>query len=261
MIELYYIKGEILIFNADAWVELRKTHRIIGDIVGNANHVPALPLKLMPEEALLLLNRNHADLKAIVEIKMDEKEEQKKLCTFEKDLLTYQSIEYKESRRKQLENMIDKIVEQRRKLNDNRSSEEIFNEEFEKSSTVSKENMLWPIFLESKLSDTVSTTLGPEDVMKHTSSLKYQVYEDLHNRGYYITGGKKFGGDFLVYFGDPICYHAIFIVRCVENEQCIMPSEIVAFGRLGTSVRKKAVLASLEEDNKVAYITINWIDA
>lgn len=260
MIQLYYISGDILVFNVDTWVELRKTHRIMGDIVGNANHIPALPLRLMPEEALLLINRNVAVLKEVITCNSDEKEGQKKLEMFEKDLLTYQTLEYKKSRRLQLESMIDKIVEQRRKLSDNRSTEEIFNEELEKSSIVTKDTIIWPIFLESKLSESDAKVVKSEDVMKRTTSLKYKVYEDLYGRGYYVTGGHKFGGDFLAYLGDPICYHAIFIVRCVESEQCIMPSEIVAFGRLGTSVRKRAVLASLEDD-KVSYITISWIDA
>lgn len=31
--------------------------------------------------------------------------------------------------------------------------------------------------------------------------LRYRIYKDLWEKGYYITGGEKFGGDFLVYPG------------------------------------------------------------
>lgn len=50
------------------------------------------------------------------------------------------------------------------------------------------------------------------------------------------------------------------MVRCVEDcDRTLHSSEIVAFGRLGTSVKKKAVLASLKADGTVAYITMNWM--
>lgn len=57
-------------------------------------------------------------------------------------------------------------------------------------------------------------------------------------------------------------FHAIHIVRCVEDaNESMHPSEIIAFGRLGTSVKKNAVLASLNEDDTISYITINWMDS
>lgn len=73
-------------------------------------------------------------------------------------------------------------------------------------------------------------------------------------------GGNIFKNYFIVYFlDDPIIYHAIFIVRCVKATEKMMPADIVAFGRLATTVKKSAVLASLVDD-KVSYITVNWID-
>ena len=43
------------------------------------------------------------------------------------------------------------------------------------------------------------------------------TYKDLWNNGYFITDGAKFGGDFLVYLGDPVMVHARYIVICREN--------------------------------------------
>lgn len=256
MITLYFMEGNILLYNVDDWLALRKTHRIIGEIIGNSSHVPSLPLKLSSEEALLLLNRNIVEIREVIEYG-DEKTD---IEEFEKQMLECQIIEYKTTRKIQIENVLDRIVAQRRKLNDNRSKEEILKEELEKTPPVTKDNIIWPIFLSSNI-DKSNTRLINSDIIKTFSTgLKFQTFQDLHDRGYYITGGTKFGGDFLVYFGDPICHHAIFIVKCIESEQKISTMEIVAFGRLGTSVKKRAVLASMM-DEQICYLTINWIDA
>lgn len=258
MFPLYYNNGMIFVYNVEDWTLLRKIHRVIGEIVGNTSNVPSLPVQLTPEETLFLLNKDLVEIREVVNFSSEQ--EKDSLKKYESELLEQQKIEYKKSRRIQLENMLDLIVEQKKKLNDTRSPEEIFNEELDKSTLVTDENMIWPILLHSEFLKSDYRLLKSEDILKLTSSLKFRVYSDLHDRGYYITRGEKFGGDFLVYFGDPICFHAIFIIKCIETEQCIMPSEIVAFGRLGTSVRKRAVLASLVDD-EICYITINWIDA
>lgn len=255
MITLYYIKENIFLYTVEDWITLRKTHRIVGEIVGNSAHIPSLPLKLSPEETLVLIINNVAEVREIMDY-----ESEIDVAELEAKMLEYQIFDYKKNRRIQLENMIDMIVEQRRKLNDNRSKEDILSEELEKTPPVTKENMIWPIFLSHKVLETNSRVINANVINSCTSLLKFQTFKDLHDKGYYITGGAKFGGDFLVYFGDPICHHAIFIVKCVESEQMISTMEVVAFGRLGTSVKKRAVLASIM-DEKICYLTINWIDA
>lgn len=106
----------------------------------------------------------------------------------------------------------------------------------------------------------------PQDVSlsemsQFTSKIKQQVFEDLWTKNYYVTSGRKFGGDFLVYLGDPILFHAVFIVKCLENENQLMNvSEIVSLGRLGHSVKKKFVLAAATSDDQVKYITTDWLD-
>lgn len=62
--------------------------------------------------------------------------------------------------------------------------------------------------------------------------------------------------------GDPILFHAIYIVKCIEDCNRVMYStDFIAFGRLGTSVKKKAVLASLSTNRSVIYVTLNWVDS
>jgi len=82
------------------------------------------------------------------------------------------------------------------------------------------------------------------------------TFKDLWNNNYYISEGSKFGGDFLVYSGDPVKYHAKYIVICIncaaeiESERRIQ--DLVARSRLGTCV-KKTILFSWLENEDVKY--------
>lgn len=253
MIKLKYVNKNILVYDLDHWILLRKTHRIMGHIIGNTGFIPSLPAKLLAEEAILLLDKGLAEV-----IESDNNFNGiHQNPAFEEHMLQAEQAEYRQVRKAQLEVLIDKIVAKRRELGDQRSQDEILNEELEKSTHISKENMLWPIFLHDKSS---GLPVDKSDILALTNPLRTAVYKDLWESGYYVTSGEKFGGDFLVYLGDPICFHAIFIVKCVDSDRTISPTELVAFGRLGVSVKKRAVLASLQ-DGRVNYLTINWIDA
>lgn len=255
MIQLKYVKDEIFVYNLKDWKTLRQEYRIVGQIIGSSTSIPSLPVKLLPEEAALLLENNLAKIYESCSSSANNAESRK---VFEDTLLKVQQKEYREIRKLQLESLIDKIIEKRRNLGDDRSKEDIFTEELDKSSQISWDNMVWPILLEDNCSE--FTLVSQDAISSLTTPLKLSIFKDLWTRGYYITNGEKFGGDFLVYFGDPIAYHAIFIVKCVEQGEEFSPAHLIALGRLGVAVKKKAVLGSLEGD-KVSYITINWIDA
>ena len=105
---------------------------------------------------------------------------------------------------------------------------------------------------------------------------KCAVFQDLWDKGYYMGGGLKFGGDFLVYpgiwtstaphqlslhlSGDPLRYHSHFTATVIESpEKTVMPMEIVAHGRLGTATKKTHLLCTWDEKvNKVSYVSIQW---
>lgn len=232
------------------WEVLRKKHRIIGDIIGSYNVIPMLPQKLLPEEVYLLI------LKKIGKVCSLRKNSVPISDDFERNLIESEQKVYKQIREKQLKSIIDSIVEQKRKKGDTRTNEDIFSDELEKSSKINSNQMIWPLLLQS---DTVTYDEIDYDPLQRTSLLKCKVFCDLWEKGYYITGGSKFGGDYLVYKGDPLLYHALFIVKCMDVDKEILPREIVTFGRLGNSVKKKSVFASYVE-NVVSYISVSWID-
>ncbi|GAA5922002.1 hypothetical protein JCM1841_000730 [Sporobolomyces salmonicolor] len=87
-----------------------------------------------------------------------------------------------------------------------------------------------------------------------------RVFEDLWRKGYYMGGGLRFGGDFLVYPGDPLRYHSHFTLTVLSTPlTTIMPLDLVAYGRLATAVKKAHLLASYDADKGAAeYLSLEW---
>ncbi|KAJ2156690.1 tRNA-splicing endonuclease subunit [Coemansia sp. RSA 552] len=90
--------------------------------------------------------------------------------------------------------------------------------------------------------------------------LRFRLYRDFHNRGYYLTRGIKFGGDYLLYPGDPLRYHSSHVVSLLPNRtDKITPREIVTLGRVCTAVNKTRVLSSWNNDKDCfTHINLNW---
>lgn len=89
---------------------------------------------------------------------------------------------------------------------------------------------------------------------------KCAVYRDLIDKGYFIGGGLKFGGDWLVYPGDQLRYHSHFVATVLLTSTTkLTPMQIVAYGRLGTVTKKAHLLCGWDEDSgKVDYYSIEW---
>ena len=88
--------------------------------------------------------------------------------------------------------------------------------------------------------------------------LRYSIYRDLWERGFFLSAAGKFGGDFLVYPGDPLRFHAHYIAQCWSAEDPIPLQDLLSAGRLGTSVRKTLLLCSPQPDGKVVYTSLQW---
>ncbi|KIO20150.1 hypothetical protein M407DRAFT_140323 [Tulasnella calospora MUT 4182] len=93
-----------------------------------------------------------------------------------------------------------------------------------------------------------------------TERAKCAVYRDLIDKGYFIGGGLKFGGDWLVYPGDQLRYHSHFVATVLLTSTTkLTPMQIVAYGRLGTVTKKAHLLCGWDENSgKVDYYSIEW---
>ncbi|KAM9853341.1 tRNA-splicing endonuclease subunit Sen34 [Aulostomus maculatus] len=87
---------------------------------------------------------------------------------------------------------------------------------------------------------------------------RYQVFRELRGRGFYLTSAGKFGGDFLVYPGDPLRFHAHFIAICVSLDEDVSLLDLLAVARLGSNVKKTVLLCSPGTDGGVMYTSLQW---
>jgi len=62
--------------------------------------------------------------------------------------------------------------------------------------------------------------------------------------------GPRFGGEYLIYPGDYLRYHAHFTSQVVLHDGCIKPMEIVAWGRLGTGTKKAGLICCVSSESE-----------
>lgn len=84
----------------------------------------------------------------------------------------------------------------------------------------------------------------------------YDIYRSLLERGYFISPGLKFGGDFVLYPGDPLKFHSYSIVLLNFSST----NDLVVGGRLATGVKKNLVIVDqqLLLDEPFRAYSIQW---
>lgn len=87
--------------------------------------------------------------------------------------------------------------------------------------------------------------------------VKYKVYCDLWNRGYFITNGHSFGGDFLIYPQDPIVCHATHVVH-VLHSPVINIKDLITTNRLCVGVKKECLFAYSDSGGAIKYQSSIW---
>lgn len=85
----------------------------------------------------------------------------------------------------------------------------------------------------------------------------YDIFDYFWSKGFYITSGIKFGGNYLLYENDPMCTHSDYIVGIYTKDQAILPLDIISMGRVGTNVKKTFVLTAKEE-KEVTTFSVEW---
>jgi len=104
----------------------------------------------------------------------------------------------------------------------------------------------------------VQTSVQASGVHEEASP-RNAVFRDLWQRGYCVTSGAKFGGDFLVYEGDPRTHHASMVVLLASADAGLSGGQLTGMVRLATAVRKTTVLASWDGvTDTVSYRTLEF---
>ncbi|KPU63774.1 ribonuclease BN [Thermococcus sp. EP1] len=88
--------------------------------------------------------------------------------------------------------------------------------------------------------------------------LKFLVYKDLRDRGYTVKTALKYGSHFRVY-RKGMEEHADWLIWVVSESQKMYPNDLIARVRVAHGVRKKMVLAVVDEDNDVVYYQVERV--
>ena len=98
----------------------------------------------------------------------------------------------------------------------------------------------------------------------------YLLFKHLHEQGYFLAPGLRFGCQYVAYPGDPLRFHSHFLCNGMDFDQEFDLLDLVSGGRLGTGVKKgfliggsehvdeTSSLRASEEDSSVRAFCIEW---
>lgn len=280
-IPLHISNQTALVWSVDDVATLRATHHICGTLTGTLPHAGqqnvflGLPLALLPEEVVVLVKNgivalvddtaSHEaptaeELAQWNEVRKAEGHRVSKNPTFTPPTLSDEALRKRLERQKRKE-----AVEATKK-------DEIMSEPLTPTTTSSTKEKSYSFTIPAT-SDVAwyrkKCYLTLEEakeaglwVYPSTAEeiAKCGVFEDLWKQGYYMGNGLRFGGDWLIYPGDPLRFHSHFVATVVPSlTEPILPIQIVAYGRLGTATKKSHLLCGWDsETQKVSYYTIEW---
>jgi len=91
--------------------------------------------------------------------------------------------------------------------------------------------------------------------------VKYTVYSDLKSRGYIVKTAFKYGADFRVYKKGrkPGKHHSDWLVFCFKESERIPLSQYASMIRVTHSVKKKALVAIVDDEMDVVYYECDWV--
>ncbi len=90
---------------------------------------------------------------------------------------------------------------------------------------------------------------------------RYAVYKDMRNRGFIVQTALKFGADFRVYSKGkkPGQEHSKWIVYTAREGEKLTWREYSAKNRVAHSVKKKLLLAIIDDQGEVSYWESEWV--
>ncbi|XP_058170771.1 uncharacterized protein LOC131285934 [Anopheles ziemanni] len=259
-----------LVYDANDYFRLRSEFRIVGNLIGvpvshprNINQ-QGLPAVLSTVELKFLLAKNAIELvdrnAAFMNVPSDEQIQlHESLVQKQKEEIRQPVIEKRmEAFRKHLPKIVEgkrkKLLKSGTKIEDIKiSAEQLLAEEMEK---IKQEKFDTLVQIPTKY----QLNIEPKLILNAEDLIKYQVFESLWNDGGFITSGDAFGCDFLLYPGDPICFHASHMVHVVKNSsQKLDLKYIIRICRLSVVVNKFCVIAYIDAcTNEVQFETIEW---
>jgi tRNA-splicing endonuclease subunit Sen34 len=270
VIRISHIAGRYLVFDLQDVVHLRRQHNICAVFVGTMPQNPTqnifmgLPVELLAEEVNVLVNKGAAY------IADDAVEHLARLSAMDDTSRKAYLQSLKTQRKKahaalEEEKLVRTAQARANRLNNGKSSRKAGKEQAATEAVATEDGLLDPASLAEPATTVpnTNTTLGTTapgltpgtsvelidgatgltDPRALDDAKPCSLYAHLNSKGYFITPGLRFGGDYSVYPGDPFRYHAHFMATNYGWEEEITMLDLVASGRLGTAVKKGYMLA------------------
>ncbi|XP_023331935.1 tRNA-splicing endonuclease subunit Sen34 isoform X2 [Eurytemora carolleeae] len=279
-------KIEVQIENCQGYVwsvqdvlRLRRDHRILGSLVGCGAKHPreeqGLPLLLSPQEIQVLKEENVVRLVQLPELREPPTAERKSSSHEYLESSYQQQIHiFKKEKEKNIEQFADRILAGKLKkmekmegkiLKKNQAEaglspeskalritrEDVIAEEIKKIQPISRDHQVLQIHLRdpwiSEQGRVKTRWVYPTGELNKCRLL---AFKRLREQGLFVGEGSKFGGDFLVYLGDPVRFHAKYILICKEKNWIEgarnRPQDLVA---KSNQVRKIILVATLQDED------------
>jgi len=267
-----------LLYDINIITWLRRTHNILGVLIGTLPQIPqqnvflGLPLELQPEEARLLVEKGVVyavnDRDWHTKDLASKTDDQVKLirADVEKETLEV-AREFERSKQRRTQQVLGRINDRKDTFVDKPLSGDAVtgkeNDSLEDSlfaaSTTSLSTPTRPMWIsDSELKSwaiTPTTTYPPLSVPPKPTSLElpkaepssYALFKHLHNHGYFMSPGIRFGCQFSVYPGDSLRFHSHFLSMSYKWNEDIDLLDLIGGGRLGTGVKKGWLIGGVEE--------------
>ena len=249
---------------------LRQKYNILGVLIGTLPQIPSqnvflgLPLELLPEEARLLVERRiayvvddmHCHRKGL-DSETSSKMEELRATLRKEGLEIANDIQKKKQARTQqamrrvgasatTETASRASAGDVLHLQGDLPEETLFSEQQspEERSRLSPSRPSTDDLRPWAITPATSTSFLPLPSVSTTPSLpkvnrsSYYLFKHLHDRGYFMTPGLRFGCQFSVYPGDPLRFHSHFLAVSAQWDEEIDLLHLVGGGRLGTGVKK-----------------------
>ncbi|KAL6719235.1 tRNA-splicing endonuclease subunit [Lecanora helva] len=269
-----------MLYDIDTITWLRRTHNILGVLIGSLPQIPqqnvflGLPLELQPEEARLLVDKglgyvvddlewHSEDLRTKDAIKVERFK--KDLHRQGMDIAKGLQQSKKQRSRKALERIRGKDPALDEKISNsspmpenetNKSEETLFGDSQPQeppstSSNQPKDPDLTPWSITPTTSSSLSNPSPPKPpsppLLPPVTPSSYALFAHLHSQNYFISPGLRFGCQFSVYPGDPLRFHSHFLATSYDWDEEIDLLDLVGGGRLGTGVKKGWLVGGLED--------------
>ena len=92
-----------------------------------------------------------------------------------------------------------------------------------------------------------SSKQAEQRIGAHEASQSYHLFKQVHEQGYFLAPGLRFGCQYMAYPGDPLRFHSHFLCNGMDWDQEFDLLDLVGGGRLGTGVKKGFLIGGLEE--------------